>query len=107
MFYRVDVDSLILFVRLTPKASMNNIVGVESRDDGKQYLIIRLCAVPEDGKANKALIKFLAKQWKIPSSCISLENGAISRYKQLRFSGGVEKIEKILHSLGNYTPART
>ncbi|MCZ2328402.1 DUF167 domain-containing protein [Bartonella sp. F02] len=99
MFYQIDASGLILFVRLSPKASVDKIVGIESRDDGKQYLIIHLRAVPEDGKANKALIKFLAKQWKIPSSYISLKSGTTSRYKQLRFSKSLEELEQILLSL--------
>ncbi|WP_026501314.1 DUF167 domain-containing protein [Bartonella vinsonii] len=95
MFYQDDTHGLILFVHLTPKACVDRIMGVECRDDGKQYLAIRLRAVPEDGKANKALIKFLAKQWKIPSSCISLKCGAASRYKQLYFSTHLEELKQI------------
>ncbi|EJF81321.1 Uncharacterised ACR, YggU family COG1872 [Candidatus Bartonella washoeensis] len=103
MFYQGDdTHGLSLFVHLSPKASIDRIMGVECRDDGKQYLVIRIRAVPEDGKANKALIKFLAKQWKIPSSCIALKSGATSRYKQLYFSGYSEELTKILQSLGDY-----
>ncbi|WP_409361458.1 DUF167 domain-containing protein [Bartonella heixiaziensis] len=103
MFYLVDTNGLILFVYLIPKASVDRIMGVECRDDGKQHLVIRLRAVPEDGKANKALIKFLAKQWKIPSSCITLKVGATSRYKQLYFSEYLEELRGILQSLGDIT----
>ncbi|WP_455467003.1 DUF167 domain-containing protein [Bartonella sp. B39] len=102
MFYQGDdTNGLNLFVHLTPKASIDQIMGIECRDDGKQYLIIRLRAVPEDGKANKALIQFLAKQWKIPSSCITLKSGATSRYKQLYFSEYLEELRGILQSLGD------
>ncbi|WP_273719976.1 MULTISPECIES: DUF167 domain-containing protein [unclassified Bartonella] len=103
MFYRFDTNGLILFVYLIPKSSVDRIMGVECRDNGKQYLVIRLRAVPEDGKANKALIKFLTKQWKIPSACISLKNGATSRYKQLYFSRHLEELKQIWQSLGDYT----
>ncbi|MET3560138.1 uncharacterized protein (TIGR00251 family) [Bartonella japonica] len=101
MFYQVYTDGLILFVRLIPKSSVDQIIGVEYRDDGKQYLVVRLRAVPEDGKANKALIKFLAKQWKIPSSCISLKSGATSRYKQVYFSTHLEELKEIWQLLGD------
>ncbi|WP_019222149.1 DUF167 domain-containing protein [Bartonella rattaustraliani] len=103
MFYQVDTDGLILFIRLIPKSSVDRIMGVEDRDDGKQYLVVRLRAVPEDGKANEALIKFLAKQWKISSSCISLKSGVTSRYKQLHFSARLEELTKIRQLLGNCT----
>lgn len=98
MFYQVDKDNLILFVYLIPKSSVDKIIGIECRDGEKQYLVIRLRAVPEDGKANKALIKFLAKQWKIPSSSISLKSGATSRYKQLYFSMHLEELEQTWQS---------
>lgn len=101
MFHQFDMNGLSLFVYLIPKASVDQIMGVESKDNGKQYLIVRLRAVPEDGKANKALIKFLAKQWKIPSSCISLKSGTTSRYKQLYFSTHSEKLKQIWQALGN------
>lgn len=99
MFYQVDTNGLILFIYLIPKASIDKIIGVECRDDGKQYLVVRLRALPEDGKANKALIKFLAKQWKVPASCISLKSGATSRYKQLYFSTYLEELKQIWLSL--------
>ncbi|OPB29133.1 DUF167 family protein [Bartonella sp. WD12.1] len=101
MLYRIDDSGLILFVRLIPRASMDSIVGVESRDGETQHLVIRLRAVPEDGKANKALIKFLARQWKIPSSYISLKSGITSRYKQLCFSGYIEELEQKLQLMSN------
>ncbi|OPB31215.1 DUF167 family protein [Bartonella sp. AR 15-3] len=104
MFYRVDPHRLILFVRLIPKASVDSIIKVENRGDGKQHLIIRLRAIPENGKANKALIKFLAKQWKIPSSCISLGSGATSHYKQLYFSKYIKEIEQILQLFRDCDP---
>ncbi|GAA4663702.1 DUF167 domain-containing protein [Bartonella pachyuromydis] len=102
MFHQFDTNGLILFVYLIPKSSIDCVMGVECRDNGKQYLVVRLRAVPEDGKANKALIKFLAKQWKIPSSSISLKNGATSRYKQLYFSTHLEELKQIWQSLGDY-----
>lgn len=45
-------------------------------------------AAPEDGKANAALYKLLAKVWKLPSSRLSLIGGATSRHKQLLIQGG-------------------
>jgi uncharacterized protein YggU (UPF0235/DUF167 family) len=44
-------------------------------------------AVPEDGKANKALIAFLAKSWKLPKSSFSLLSGQTSRLKVILITG--------------------
>ncbi|KEC55682.1 DUF167 domain-containing protein [Bartonella koehlerae] len=103
MFHQIDTNNIILFVYLIPKASVDKIMGIKCKDDGKRHLVIRLRAIPENGKANKALIKFLAKQWEIPSSYISLKSGGTSRYKQIYFSGYLKKLKEILQSLEDYT----
>jgi uncharacterized protein YggU (UPF0235/DUF167 family) len=51
-------------------------------------------AVPEDGKANEALIKVLSKALHIPKSAISLVRGATSRVKELEIALTEEEIEK-------------
>jgi uncharacterized protein (TIGR00251 family) len=43
--------------------------------------------VPEDGKANAALIKMLAKAWKVPRSSIELVSGATDRRKTVLIRG--------------------
>ena len=56
--------------------------------------------VPEDGKANKALIALLAKRLKIAKSAISIVSGETARKKILRIVGDPEdvigKIESLL-----------
>lgn len=87
MFYCKESDGITLFVRLTPKAARDAITGIEKSADDKTYLTIRVRAVPEDGKANRALIKFLAREMKIPASAFSLAGGATARFKQLHIKG--------------------
>nr|WP_210273949.1 DUF167 domain-containing protein [Bartonella fuyuanensis] len=93
---------MVLFVYLIPRSSVDKIIGIECKDGKKQYLVIRLRAIAEDGKANKALIKFLAKQWKIPSSSISLERGETSRYKKLYFSTHLEELKQTWQSFRDF-----
>jgi uncharacterized protein (TIGR00251 family) len=71
-----------LKVYLQPKSSKNEIGGAY-RDGIK----IRVTAPPSEGKANKALIKFLAKELRIPESNIEILKGHHSREKILRISG--------------------
>ena len=47
-------------------------------------LKIKLKAVPEDGKANAALIAFLAAHYKVPASAVELLSGATSQRKLVR-----------------------
>lgn len=50
-----------LRVRLTPSGGRDAIDGVETDAEGQAYVKARVTAVPEDGKANKALIALLSK----------------------------------------------
>lgn len=85
-FYRINGEQLIICIRLTPKASQNGLGGVAYGAEGKAYLIARVRAVAEDGKANKALLQLLSKQWKLPITTLTLVSGATARYKQVRLT---------------------
>lgn len=71
-------------IHLTPKASRNCIEGWVKDAAGKEWLKVRITAVPEDGKANKALVAFLAKQLRLPASHLVITSGYTSRYKRIK-----------------------
>jgi len=73
---------LILNLRVIPRASKTEFAG--TLDDA---LKIRLQAPPVDGKANKALIKFLAKQLAIPARDIEILSGQTGRTKRVLLRG--------------------
>jgi uncharacterized protein len=50
-------------------------------------LRLRVSEPPEGGKANAALIKLLAKAWKLPKSALSLVAGHTDRRKTLAVAG--------------------
>ncbi|MDA0279017.1 MAG: DUF167 family protein [Proteobacteria bacterium] len=56
MYYRWEKDALYLDCSVQPKANEDRIVGAVG-----EHLKIRISAAPLDGKANKQLIRFLAK----------------------------------------------
>lgn len=72
-----------LFVRLTPNAAKAAVDDLEPDAAGQQRLKIRVTAVPEKGKANKALISLLAKAWRLPKSSLNLASGDKDRHKKL------------------------
>lgn len=76
-----------LAIRLTPKASKNYFGPVAKSVDGKAQLKAYVTTVPEDGKANKSLIKMLAKSCKLSAGKISVASGATNRNKQLLIEG--------------------
>lgn len=68
-------------VRVTPKASRNE-VQIESIDPPR--LRVKVTVVPEDGKANAAVVKLMSKQMKLAKSRFELLSGATSRDKVFR-----------------------
>lgn len=69
-------------VRLQPRASKNEIKGTKvDPETGDEVLICRVTAPPVDGKANAALIKLLAAEFRIPKSRIRILQGETSREK--------------------------
>ncbi len=55
-------------------------------EDGKT-LVIHVTAPPEKGKANKAIVKLLAKQIGVGTSKIAIVRGSTSSTKTLRVEG--------------------
>lgn len=91
-----DGENTILSVHVQPKARKNAIEGVKADADGKLWLTIRITAVPEDGKANKAVIRLLSKTWRIPARAFSLLSGDTSRYKRIHIARPAYEIEEWL-----------
>jgi len=74
-------------VKLTPGARQNKVMGWDEDLLGECTLKICVTAIPEKGKANKAMIALLSKYWKIPKSEITIVRGATSRVKLLEVDG--------------------
>ncbi|HEV7433371.1 MAG TPA: DUF167 domain-containing protein [Pseudorhizobium sp.] len=92
-------DHVRLSVRLTPAAGRDAVDGIEEADDGELYLRVRVTAVPEGGKANKALIALLAKRLRMPKSALTILSGETSRKKILRLDGEPEDVCAKLETL--------
>lgn len=75
----------ILPIHAVPKSSANKVEGWVQDAAGQRWLKIRITCAPEDGKANKALVKFLSKEWGVPASSLSIVSGETSRYKRLKY----------------------
>ena len=78
------VHSDIIPIHVIPKSSANRIEGWVEDAAGEKWLKIRLTTAPEDGKANKALLKLLSKEMKVPISALKLVSGDKSRYKKVQ-----------------------
>lgn len=76
-----------LFVRLTPKSSAERIDGWDLDEHGRRFLKVRVRAAPIEGRANEALIVFLAKSLKVPKSRLTLVAGDTARLKAIEIEG--------------------
>jgi uncharacterized protein YggU (UPF0235/DUF167 family) len=88
-----------LAVRAKPRAGRNGIDGVAVEGDGSAWLVVRVTAVAEDGKANRAVIAELARALDIAPSSIELQAGQSSRRKRLRIAGEPERLVAALEKL--------
>lgn len=69
---------LLFMVKIVPKSSKNEIVGWEG-----DILKIKLRAVPEKGKANEALVDFLADELDISKTSITIISGHTASLKRI------------------------
>jgi uncharacterized protein len=82
MQIRESEDGVVIKVRVTPNSSRNTIV--QGQED---LLTVKLTSPPVEGKANKELLKFLAKKMRVAPSAITIVKGHSSREKTLFVSG--------------------
>jgi uncharacterized protein YggU (UPF0235/DUF167 family) len=99
MFFRETEDGIELFVRLTPRGGDDRIDGVKQASDGREYLAVRVRAVPEKGAANAALEAFLAKSLGIPKAAVSVTAGHTARVKTVRLEGSAPELGARLRGL--------
>jgi uncharacterized protein (TIGR00251 family) len=97
--WRAVANGQRLAVRLTPKAGRDGIDGLKPTADGSVELAVKVTAVPENGKANDALLRLLARRLKLPVSALHLVAGATDRHKQILIEGDAAVLDAALSSL--------
>lgn len=70
--------------------------GLES--DHSEKLVMRVCAQPMDGKANRRVLELLARQLGVPKRGLHLARGETSRYKEVQIDDIA--LKDCLHRLG-------
>ena len=90
--YSLRYKGVLLLVRLTPNASANRIEGLMDRADGECRLKVKVSVVPENGKANKALIKLLSKKLGYPQCDFELVSGFTDRNKNILITGDANTV---------------
>ena len=91
-------EGLRVALKVTPKAARAGIAGVEADAAGRTLLKVRVTEAPEGGKANAAVVKLLAKAWKLPKGAIEVTAGAKDRRKTLLVTGDPDELAPRLRS---------
>lgn len=91
-------DGVRVALRVTPRAARNAIGGVMETAGGPA-LKVGVTAVPEDGKANAAVVALLSKTWKLPKTTFAVVAGATDRNKVLHVAGDPAELMRRLTAL--------
>lgn len=73
---------VVLFLRAKPSAPRTEFVGRHGEE-----LKIRIAAAPEQGKANEALVGFIARTFDLKRSQVTIRSGSTSRRKRVKLDG--------------------
>ena len=96
-FYVVN-NKIRVIVRLTTKASRNTVTGLAQNADGGGVIKASVTAVPEAGKANTALLKLLAKEWKLPKLTLKIIKGTTVRKKTVEALSNLYLVQPVLET---------
>jgi len=84
---------LLLAVRVTPRASRDEVTGLHRASDGAVSLAVKVTAAPDKGQANKSVIETLAGASGLPRSAFALAAGETSRNKTILVTGNLPAFE--------------
>lgn len=90
-WYQIKDDRITLTLHVQPGAKQSAIAGLHG-----DALKIRLAAPPIEGRANEALLEFIAQIFQVPQRNVSLIQGAQSRHKRVEIRASKVDPETLL-----------
>ena len=78
----MDEREALIKLKVTPNARRNEVLGWRGDE-----LAVKLTAPPVEGKANRALVRFLAQALEVRAVDVSLVRGEGARRKLVRIAG--------------------
>ena len=81
-WYTRNGDTITLVLHIQPGAKQSAISGLHG-----EALKIRLAAPPLEGRANEALMRFIASRFCVPLRNVELKQGGQSRFKRIEVRG--------------------
>jgi uncharacterized protein len=90
-WYRRNGETITLTLHVQPGAKRSEIAGLHGG-----ALKIKLAAAPVEGRANDALLKFIAELFAVPLRNAELKQGGQSRHKVVAVTGSDVRPESLL-----------
>jgi len=90
-WYRRSGEVITLTLHVQPGAKRSEIAGLHG-----EALKLRLAAPPIEGRANEALLKFIAGLFDVPVRQVELKQGGQSRHKVVAITGSKIEPESLL-----------
>ena len=90
-WYRRNGETILLTLHVQPGAKRNEVAGLHGG-----ALKIKLAAPPVEGRANEALLKFIAGLFGVPQRNAELKQGGQSRHKVVAVTGSKVEPESVL-----------
>lgn len=90
-WYRCNGDCITLILHVQPGAKQTTVAGLHG-----DALKIRLAAPPIEGRANEALLRFIADFFKVPVRNVELKQGEQSRHKRVEVHGSLVNPDTLL-----------
>ncbi len=90
-WHRREGEVVLLSLHVQPGAKRSEVSGLHG-----DALKIRLAAPPIEGRANEALLRFVAELFAVPLRNVELLRGAQSRHKTVRVAGSTVAPETLL-----------
>lgn len=90
-WHRREGDTITLVLHVQPGAKHSAVAGLHG-----DALKIRLAAPPIEGRANEALLRFIADCFKVPLRNVEIKQGGQSRHKRVEVRGSAVEPESLL-----------
>ena len=90
-WHRREGDTITLVLHVQPGARHSEVAGLHG-----DALKIRLAAPPIEGRANEALLRFMADCFKVPLRNVEIRQGGQSRHKRVEVRGSAVEPESLL-----------
>lgn len=97
--WRYSTQGISVALRVTPRGGRDDIDGVETLDNGRTVVKVRVRAIADGGEANRAVTELLSKALGVPKARVRILSGTTSRLKQIAVDGDPAKLGDALRKL--------